>query len=74
MTWEDIRTHRLDLRRYRMQSKVILATTGLLILLPTVYFFFFEFTQGSIGQRFLLSLFQAITPVLQVSILRSWRK
>ena len=62
LTWEDIRTHRLDLRRYRMQSKVILATTGLLILLPTVYFFFFEFTQGSIGQRFLLSLFQAITP------------
>lgn len=57
-----------------MQSKVILATTGLLILLPTIYFFFFEFTQGSIGQRFLLSLFQAITPVLQVSILRSWRK
>ena len=39
-TWEDIRTNKWHLRKYRMQSKVILTATGLLILVPAVYFFF----------------------------------
>ncbi len=62
LTWEDIRTNRLNLRKYRMQSKVILTVTGILILLPTIYFFFFEFEDAPIGERFLLSIFQAVTP------------
>lgn len=62
LTWEDIRTHRLNLRKYRMQSKVILTVTGILILLPTIYFFFFEFGDAPIGERLLLSTFQAVTP------------
>ena len=45
-----------------MQSKVILTVTGILILLPTIYFFFFEFEDAPIGERFLLSIFQAVTP------------
>lgn len=62
LTWEDIRTNRLCFKKYRMQSKVILTVTGALIVLPTVYFFFFEFSQEPMGRRFLLSLFQAVTP------------
>ena len=62
LTWEDIRTNRLNLRKYRMQSKVILTVTGILILLPTIYFFFFEFAEAPIGERLLLSFFQAVTP------------
>lgn len=62
LTWEDIRTNRLHLHKYRMQSKVILSVTGVLILLPTIYFFFFEFTAAPVGERFLLSIFQAVTP------------
>lgn len=62
LTWEDIHTNRLNLHKYRMQSKVILAVTGILILLPTLYFFFFEFTDSPMGERILLSVFQAITP------------
>ena len=62
LTWEDIRTNRLHLHKYRMQSKVILSVTGVLILLPTIYFFFFEFTAAPVGERFLLSIFQAATP------------
>ena len=62
LTWEDIRTNRLNLRKYRMQSKVVLTVTGILILLPTIYFFFFEFEDAPIGERFLLSIFQAVTP------------
>ena len=62
LTWEDIRTNRLHFQKYRMQSKVILTVTGALIVLPAVYFFFFEFSQEPIGKRFLLSMFQSVTP------------
>lgn len=67
LTWEDVRTNGWHLRRYRMQSKVILATTFLLILLPTLFFFLLEFSKPkwaefSAGERFLASLFQAVTP------------
>lgn len=62
VTWEDVKTHKLHIRKYRMQSKVILMTTGLLIALPTVFFFLYEFQNAPLGERILLSLFQAITP------------
>lgn len=62
LTWEDIRVHRLHLHRYRMQSKVILAVNALLLVLPALYFFCFEFTAGPVQNRALLSWFQAVTP------------
>ena len=61
-TWKDIVTHRSNLKKYSMQSKVILATTATLILLPTVYLFFGEFSRFAFKERFCLSLFQAVTP------------
>ena len=62
LTYTRSRVNRLHLRKYRMQSKVILTVTSILILLPTIYFFFFEFADAPIGERTLLSVFQAITP------------
>ena len=62
LTWQDVRQNGLHFRRYRMQSKVILSTTGILLLVPAVYFFFFEFSAEPIGKRILLSLFQSVTP------------
>lgn len=62
LTWEDVCTHRHHLRRYRMQSKVILATTAVLILVPAVYFFCFDFASLPIGERIFGSLFQSVTP------------
>ena len=62
LTWEDIKTNKHHIRRYRMQSKVILTTTALLILLPALYFFFFEFGNQPLGERVWSSLFQAVTP------------
>ena len=62
LTWQDIRQNGFHIRRYRMQSKVILATTGILLLVPALYFFFFEFASESMGRRILLSLFQSVTP------------
>jgi trk system potassium uptake protein TrkH len=62
VTWDDIRTHKTRLSRYRMQSKVILLTTALLILLPALYFFLVEFHQMPLSRRILVSFFQSITP------------
>lgn len=62
LTWEDIRSNQLHFSRYRMQSKVILTTTAILILLPALYFYFGEFRQGNFETRILLSLFQSVTP------------
>ncbi len=62
LTWDDIRTHGIHLRRYRMQSRVILLTSALLIVLPAVAFFFLEFADMPLGQRIWASLFQAVTP------------
>ena len=62
LTWDDIRAGGLHLKKYRMQSKVILTTTALLILLPALYLFFFEFSGAPLGERIWSSLFQAVTP------------
>lgn len=62
LTWEDIAAHKHHLRSYRMQSKVVLATSGALIIVPMILLLVFEFTDGSFKDRLLLSLFQAVTP------------
>ena len=62
MTWDDIKVNRHHIQKYRMQSKVILTTTALLILFPAIYFFFFEFGSKPMDERILSSLFQSITP------------
>lgn len=62
LTWDDIRSHGIHLKRYRMQSKVILVTSGLLILIPAIGFFFFEFTNLPLHERIWASLFQAVSP------------
>ena len=62
LTWDDIQSHRLRFRQYRMQSKIILATTAFLLAVPAVYFFCFEFGGLPLKQRVLASLFQSVTP------------
>ncbi|MBP3313762.1 MAG: Trk family potassium uptake protein [Oscillospiraceae bacterium] len=62
LTWDDICTHGIHLRHYRMQSKVVLVTTALLTLIPAVGFFLLEFSDMPLGQRVCASLFQAVTP------------
>lgn len=62
LVWEDVHTNKLAFKKYRTQSKVVLITTGLLILLPAIYLFFFEFNDLPFQERLLVSLFQAVTP------------
>ncbi|MBQ3000751.1 MAG: Trk family potassium uptake protein [Oscillospiraceae bacterium] len=61
LTWDDIRTHKHRIRRYRMQSKVILCVTAGLILVPAVLFFLLEFAHLPLKERILASLFQSVT-------------
>ncbi|MBQ3559035.1 MAG: Trk family potassium uptake protein [Agathobacter sp.] len=62
LTWSDVVNHKHKIGEYRMQSKVILFTTGILIAVPTIYFFVIEFTHLPLVDRIYASFFQAITP------------
>ena len=43
LTWDDVVRHRHHFRKYRLQSKLVLVTTGILIFLPAVFFFSVEY-------------------------------
>ena len=62
LTWDDIFENKWRFHRYRMQSKVILVTTGFLIFLPAMFFFFSDFSALPAGNRLLASFFQSVTP------------
>lgn len=62
LTWEDVLKHHIHWRKYRMQSKVVLLTTLCLIMIPSLYFFLFEYEQIPLTGRIFRSLFQAVTP------------
>ena len=67
LTWEDIKTNRWHFHAYRMQSKVILSTTAILLVLPALFFYFAEFSRPewaslSPGERLLGAMFQSVTP------------
>ncbi|HIU10991.1 MAG TPA: Trk family potassium uptake protein [Candidatus Avidehalobacter gallistercoris] len=62
LTWHDIYSNGIHVKQYRMQSKVILTVTAGLIMIPTVYFFFFELAHLPFAERFWGALFQAVTP------------
>ena len=66
-TWGDIVKHGIHFKRYRMQSKVIITISAALIVLPFLYYFFFEFGGSQWGKltlcdRITVSAFQAVTP------------
>ncbi|MBP5686360.1 MAG: Trk family potassium uptake protein [Clostridia bacterium] len=62
LVWEDVCLHKWKISRYRTQSKAVLLTSLILILVPAVYFFFSAFSDLPLGERILTSLFQAVTP------------
>ena len=61
LVWSDIGTYKFRLKKYSLQTKVVLLTSLLLIVLPAVYFFFFEYGGMPIKDRILGSLFQSVT-------------
>jgi len=67
LTWEDVRNKGVHMKQYRMQSKVILLVTAILIVIPFLFFYMLELSgpqwQGlSEGEKILAALFQTVTP------------
>ncbi len=61
LVWNDIREQGFHWKGYRLQSKVVLATSAIMVAVPALWFFFFEMRQLSPGQRILPALFQSVT-------------
>lgn len=60
--WNDILVNKWHFRKYSLHAKVVVLTTLLLLVLPTVYFFFGEFQNvHDLQTRFFLSAFQSVT-------------
>ena len=62
MTWRDVITNKFRFKRYRLQSKIVIVTSAILIAIPALLYFFHDFAELPIAQRILGSLFQAVTP------------
>ena len=62
MTWEDVKSNRWHIQKYRMQSKVVFTVTGILLGFPFLYFYFREFSHMTGMQRFWMAAFQTVTP------------
>ena len=62
LTWKDIAVKKTRFKEYGMQTKVILVTTAILIVIPAVFFFFSDFANEPLKDRICMSVFQAVTP------------
>lgn len=61
LVWDDVFAHKLKFYKYRLQSKVALIVSLFLVLLPAIYFFFFEFSDMPLEEKVWASLFQSVT-------------
>ena len=62
LTWLDIRKYGFRFSRYSTQSKIIIIMEIILIVFPMIYLWYGEYSHLPFGQRYLASLFQAVTP------------
>ncbi len=66
LVWDDLLTHRLRVRRWRLHSKIVLSATMALFLGGWLAFFILEgdyaFAGLPLGQKVLMSAFQSVTP------------
>ena len=62
LVWDDIKTNKWRIKKYRMQSKVVLSVTTFLLIVPFIYFYLCEFNNFKGCERAFISLFQTVTP------------
>lgn len=60
-TWKDIQDKKFHFSKFNLQTKVVLTTSFLLIVLPAVLFFVSEYQGLPLKERILSSLFQSVT-------------
>ena len=61
LVWNDVKEHRFHFRQYRLQSKIVLITSSVMVLIPFLWMMFVEMKQMTPSQRILPSLFQSVT-------------
>lgn len=62
LIWRDVVNYKFDFKRYSTQTKIVFLMSTVLVVFPSVLFFFTEFSTLDIKTRVLSSLFQAVTP------------
>lgn len=66
IVWDDVLKNKLNFKRYRLHTKLVLTATLILVFVPAVLFFIFEYDHSlsglTIGEKIFASVFQAVTP------------
>lgn len=66
LVWDDIIEYKLQVRRYRFGTKIVLAATAILIAVPTILFLILEWNNTcadmTLLQKLVNALFDAVTP------------
>lgn len=62
--WDDLKTNHFSFKKYRLQTKLVLVTSFILLIIPTGLFFFLEFQSLNLSftEKLLASSFQAVSP------------
>ena len=61
VTWEDIENNKYHFKRYKMQSKLIIVTTAVLITVPAIIFMINDMMTGNEKMAVFKALFQSVT-------------
>ena len=61
LVWNDIKQHGFRWKQYRLQSKIVLVTSLMLIIIPALWLYCFEMADLPSRERVLSSLFQSVT-------------
>ena len=61
LVWNDVKEHGFRLKQYRLQSKIALSASGIMILIPFLWLLLSEMNGTPVGERILPSLFQSVT-------------
>ena len=61
LVWDDVRQNGFRWRRYRLQSKIAVTATGVLLLLAALWFYLLEMQDLPAADRVLPALFQSAT-------------
>lgn len=61
LVWNDVKEHRFRFKQYRLQSKIVLITSAVMVLIPFAWFLAFEMGNLSLTERLWPSLFQSVT-------------
>ena len=61
LVWNDVKEHRLHFRQYRLQSKIVLITSAVMVLIPFLWMMLVEMKHLPPAERILPALFQSVT-------------